>query len=227
MPEKKKVLHSLKGLKMHSMLERIDAFGQRIPAFNMKGRTRVHTLTGGCFTFFVVVILLVYSSITLLQLMNKHNPSVSEVKELDFYNFKEILSLKDIDFKIAFSVEGYHSRELKNDHRYVKYLVRTFGFKDGVQFEEILDFHECTDDDWATFQKPDKSSFDTIAEIKRNPKRGMFCLDKEVDIRVYGNERNDNYQRLELVLVPCNYIHTHLGYEGDSVHPECVADLAK
>ena len=56
----------------------------------------------------------------------------------------------------------------------------------------------------------------------------MFCLDWDSqDILIYGNERNDEYQRIELVLTPCNYLHTHLGYKDDKIHPECVADLEK
>lgn len=74
---------------------------------------------------------------------------------------------------------------------------------------------------------PDKGSFDAIAEIKKNPKRGMYCLDLDEEISLFGNERNDNYASLEIVLVPCNYVHSHLGYEGDSIHPECIADIAK
>ena len=53
----------------------------------------------------------------------------------------------------------------------------------------------------------------------------MFCIDADETIRIYGNEINYNYQRLEILLTPCNYVHTHLGYEGDSVHPDCIADL--
>lgn len=54
----------------------------------------------------------------------------------------------------------------------------------------------------------------------------MFCLDwHDAKLRLYGNEKNTNFQRLEIIFLPCNYLHTHLGYEGDSVHPECVADL--
>ena len=53
----------------------------------------------------------------------------------------------------------------------------------------------------------------------------MFCIDADEHIRIYGNENNNNYQRIEILLTPCNYLHTHLGYEGDSVHPDCIADL--
>lgn len=54
----------------------------------------------------------------------------------------------------------------------------------------------------------------------------MFCLDFDaIDIELYGNERNEEYQRIEVVLTPCNYLHTHLGFTGDSIADECVADL--
>ena len=54
----------------------------------------------------------------------------------------------------------------------------------------------------------------------------MYCLDwssPEV-LKIYGNERNDFYQRIEFVIVPCNYLHTIWGYE-DTIADECVADL--
>ena len=53
----------------------------------------------------------------------------------------------------------------------------------------------------------------------------MFCLDYSDDILIYGNEKNDEYQRLEIKLVPCNYLHTQWGYTGDSIHSECEHDL--
>ena len=42
---------------------------------------------------------------------------------------------------------------------------------------------------------------------------------------VFGEEINAEYQRLEIVLVPCNYLHTHLGYTEDFISDECIADL--
>ena len=32
---------------------------------------------------------------------------------------------------------------------------------------------------------------------------------------------------MEVALVPCNYLHTHLGYTGDSIHEGCEANLDK
>ena len=55
----------------------------------------------------------------------------------------------------------------------------------------------------------------------------MFCLDwdKQEPIEIIGSDIDDDYTRLEVVLVPCNYMHTMLGYQGDSISPECITDL--
>ena len=65
-------------------------------------------------------------------------------------------------------------------------------------------------------------------ELKKDKLRGLNCIDwqtGEDDYEIYGEEHNPEYQRLEVVLLPCNYIHQQWGYEGDSVSPECIADL--
>ena len=55
----------------------------------------------------------------------------------------------------------------------------------------------------------------------------MFCIDWNDDdpFELLGRQQDDEYTRLEVLLNPCNYKHTMLGYQEDSIHPECVADL--
>ena len=54
-----------------------------------------------------------------------------------------------------------------------------------------------------------------------------MCIDwQSEDILVYGNSKADNFQRIEFILLPCNYIHTDLGYTDDFVADECIPDLA-
>ena len=89
----------------------------------------------------------------------------------------------------------------------------------------MIPYHECTDEDWGKFAPTSQAYVDSMEAIKSNPTRGMFCIDwDKEDISIYGNEKNDFYTRIEVVLVPCNYIHTPLGYEEDEVHEDCVAD---
>ena len=46
-------------------------------------------------------------------------------------------------------------------------------------------------------------------------------------VEIYGDENNVEHQRIEMLLLPCNYLHTDTGYTGDSIHPECIDDLDK
>ena len=71
--------------------------------------------------------------------------------------------------------------------------------------------------------------------MREDPDRGMLCIDWDGEegamqsepIEITGQENDDDYARLEVVLVPCNYVHTQLGYSGDTVSPECEGDLTK
>ena len=55
----------------------------------------------------------------------------------------------------------------------------------------------------------------------------MFCIDWNDDnpIEVGGRPQDEDYTRFEVIFLPCNYIHTMLGYTEDSISPECIADL--
>ena len=99
--------------------------------FNLKGKDKVHTLQGGLMTCAILIVISIYASIKLIQLFDKHNPNVSQIHEKDVHDMNDRISLNDINFRFAFSFEGYHSREMKNDPRYVKYLVRIFGIHEG------------------------------------------------------------------------------------------------
>ena len=66
-----------------------------------------------------------------------------------------------------------------------------------------------------------------LQAIKEDPERGMFCIDWDDDepYEIQGYEFEDTYTHLDIVMTPCNYIHTKFGYEGDSVNNECIGDL--
>ena len=47
-----------------------------------------------------------------------------------------------------------------------------------------------------------------MKNIRADPKKNLFCLDKWTDdLFVGGDETGKNYQTLEVLMVPCNYIH--------------------
>ena len=87
-----------------------------------------------------------------------------------------------------------------------------------------LEFHKCTEEDYAMFSPPEPGSVGPLNAIKSDPKRGMWCIDWS-KIALFGNERNLNAARVEFHVLPCNHRLTHLGGKDDRIHPECVANL--
>ena len=55
----------------------------------------------------------------------------------------------------------------------------------------------------------------------------MLCIDWKDDnpFEIYGRDQDKDYARLEVIFLPCNYIHTMLDYNEDSISPECIANL--
>ena len=216
----------MKSLRLSNLLEKIDLFGRPLPVFNLKGETKVFTVTGGLVSFAITVIVLCYGALKFQHMIMKHNADVTSVLETDVFDFNEITNLNDVGFRVAFSVRGYRKKELKDDPRYVKYLVRMFGKREGKDFERILPYHKCEESDWDKFPPPSNAHIDTFTQIKGGEQDGMYCLDweddKAEDMLINGHSKNDEYQRLDIILVPCNYVHSYLGYEGDSISNECL-----
>ena len=50
--------------------------------------------------------------------------------------------------------------------------------------------------------------------IRKDPARGLLCIDWNDDdpIEIIGYENDDDYARIEAVLVPCNYVHIMMGH---------------
>ena len=57
------------------------------------------------------------------------------------------MNLSRSGFRFAWSVEGSYDQKRRDDPRYVKYIVRLEGSKDGEKYEKILPYHNCTEAD--------------------------------------------------------------------------------
>ena len=106
----------------------------------------------------------------------------------------------------------------------MKYFARVVGKSNGKTYEKVLPHHRCTEEDWAKFSPVSSKSKGSMEVRKTDKKKGLFCIDWTDDLFVFGEENNPEYQRLEFVMVPCNYIHQKWGYTEDGVSEECIAD---
>ena len=68
-------------------------FGQTLPAFNIKGKSVVNTISGGIMTVMIFSVMLSYAAIKLVILTGRHNPNVSQFTEKNFYDQDEKMNL--------------------------------------------------------------------------------------------------------------------------------------
>ena len=183
------------------------------------------TPIGGFMTFLLLTLSFFYAVIKTIHLAKATNPVMSELNIPDNYSSSDKFFFAENNFKMAFSVEGFLTNENKNDPRYVKWFVRTVNRVDGKAGEKVLPFHKCTEDDYAEFYPVAAKSSIGLKAVKEDPNRGLYCIDWTDDLYIGGEKTNPAYQRMEMVLVPCNYIHQVDGYTEDSVSDECIRDL--
>ena len=80
----------------------------------------------------LVLVWATYGIMKFFEMVGKENPFISETNEPNFYDYNTHIDLNDIGFKLAFSVESYFNAEMKADPRYVKYIVRIYGLRNGI-----------------------------------------------------------------------------------------------
>ena len=69
-----------------------------------------------------------------------------------------------------------------------------------------------------------------LEAIKQDPSRGFFCVDWDLDdgYELWGDENDDNFIKLDIILMPCNSISDNFGImegENGQIRPECVTSL--
>ena len=98
------------------------------------------------------MIVLMYGVLKFSHLMTKHNPNISSFLS-DRHELEDVaINLNERKFRFAITVESFFDPLVqKRDPRYVKYMFRKVGRRNGIPTEEILPYHECTDADYAEF----------------------------------------------------------------------------
>ena len=132
-----------------NVLAQIDIFGRNIPTFTLKGQEMFKTAIGGLFTIVMLITVAMYGAKKTQHLINKTDPTVSSTTIPDAIKTKEIINIGKSNFRFAFSLES--QGETKNDSKFVQWHVRTYGKRNGKQFENMLSIHRCTDEDMSEF----------------------------------------------------------------------------
>ena len=102
-----------------------------MPGLNIKGKEKVVTIVGGFFTLILAMTILSYSILKFSNLILKPNPIINSYFDENGMSGVKI-NLNERNYRLAFTVESFREPILqRNDPRYVKYLVREYGRRNG------------------------------------------------------------------------------------------------
>ena len=208
----------------------MDGFAKDIPAFNLKGETQVSTVAGGIASCLILIIVFIYANVKFIQLYEGSNPVINEISMPEYYEATESLNLNEINFRMAFTVEGQFETERKDSQSYAKFLVRRLKLTaDGEREESYLPYHECTEADYLQFYPLKTDSQKKFDDINSDEKRGFYCIDWEKEDLALGPSKLGNANYIDIMLTPCNYLGSkELGLTAESnIADECIGELDK
>ena len=165
-------------------IKMLDLYAEPVPSFNLKGITSFPTLAGGLVSIIIIIIMIMYGSFKLMHFLLRSNPIIGEYVELDAIDSEQKFDLRALNLPFAFTVEGYLDNETKDDPRYVKSFARMMTTHDGVESETPIGIHQCTDEDFESFEEPANDSYYLFNMYKRK-ERKLYCInweDHEKDI---------------------------------------------
>ena len=91
---------------------------------------------GGVATILVGVVCLMYAGFKFSHLITRHKPIMfTYLKDNDYSLSGEMVNLSERNFKLAITIEDFFDPiAQKNDPRYVKWIFRMYGKRQGVWF---------------------------------------------------------------------------------------------
>ena len=180
---------------VENSLAALDFFPIPIPSFNIRGRTKVSSILGSVLSAIVLLVVLFYGAGKFRHLLERSNPTISTFIDRGAVTKHEHLNLRDAGLRFAFAIEGWNDRELKDDPRYAKVIVRQFGRLDGEKYERILPHRRCEPTDFDKFDPPAEEAVKMLEWYKTDPNRNLLCIDWDElgdNIEIFGNWQDES-----------------------------------
>ena len=128
-------------------------------------------------TVVILLLTMLYAILRLIVLMRGSNPQINVITSRNLIQNDEILNLNEMNYRMAFVVEGFADKRRRSDPRYVKYIARIWNEVGSEQVFTNVPIRECTDEDLDQFYPVDSASKLKYDSIYNDENHGFFCID--------------------------------------------------
>ena len=94
----------------------------------------MRTAIGGVFSFAIVVMVLLYAGLKAMDVIERRNPIINILSLPDAVGDDDAVNVKESTFRMAFSLENSVSKVVLDDERYIRWVIRHYGQRDGARF---------------------------------------------------------------------------------------------
>ena len=127
---------------------------------------------------------------------------------------------------MAFTIEGYFDKKRKDDERYVRFYVNIYGKRNGKTFSQIVPHHKCSSAELAAFSPIAPEDQIKFEQVITDKDRGFYCIDWEnEDLKLQGSWTQSDYQTIDFIFVPCNFIDPSNDFYEENISPNCIRNL--
>ena len=151
-----KYLHRAKGLKDAS--EKFDLFGQPTPTFNLNRKNKITSQIGVFVSLILITMVILFMSVKGVLLVQRNNPLITQAEIPSFFDSEFKFNLYDNNYRIAFGVQSYFTKDSKDDPNFVRWTANLVKEVDGKRSEKQIKFHKCVQEDFDQFYPIEKSS---------------------------------------------------------------------
>ena len=110
-----------------------DLFEKPVPMFNVKGKERIQTVTGGITSIFIMSITLLFALNQLKSLLERSNPSLNVIRREEVFDTSYSYKMDGSQpLQMAFTLANLITGEPLDDPRIVKWVAVLGWMVDGV-----------------------------------------------------------------------------------------------
>lgn len=99
----------------------LDMFGMETPGMSLRGKTHVNTFCVGVFSSLIVTLTLAFAAYKLVELVSSKYPSINIVTTETFFDNTELLTLSEVNCKVAFSLFDLKGQKILNDTKFLQW----------------------------------------------------------------------------------------------------------
>ena len=176
----------------NSLLKSIDIFGIT-PLFTIRGNSTFQTNIGSVLTIFCMIIILIYISYFLEQMIKHKSPNLNST--IYYEEIPPEVNLTKNNFSFVFSLETKDYKNYIDESIYKVDVIQTkIKFNENGSYnyeEEILKIIKCNEYEFKII--PDK--------FKKLPLNNLYCLNNNINLK--GDFMKDNWNYIRFNFTKC------------------------